>query len=279
MYALWLFDEQLGLKPWKVIEHRVSSPSLGEGQLDLRLHARTRPPPIGGVDWPAGRVLLQYCLDHMPNDATGLELGAGIGTTALGLVLANGKNGGTHRRVVATDFDDEVLSILRKNASANGITPVESLTEENASLAVAKWDAAQGTVDALPAVSPSALTHVIGSDVVYFGGADSGLYDSGRGLVSTMVALCREQPRVEVILLCVSRAPAAISFNADCQSLKATAAKYNDPAQSGLPTSEGGYLPIEYFERKCASHGLRAERIPIPNDTVERVRAAQFCLV
>ena len=58
-----------------------------------------------------------------------------------------------------------------------------------------------------------------------------------------------------------------------------TAEKSNDPAQTGLPTPEGGYLPLEYFERKCATHGLRAERISIPDATVERVRAAQFFLI
>ena len=91
--ALWLLDEQLGVgqcAQWLVddyrgmlrtVHHQVVSPTLTE-PINVTLNALTRPPPIGCLEWPAGRVLLQWCLDCLPlRNATILEIGSGIGTT------------------------------------------------------------------------------------------------------------------------------------------------------------------------------------------------------
>ena len=91
----------------------------------LKFDARTRS-PIGCLDWPAGRVLLQWALDHLPAGSTTLEVGSGIGTVSVGLACAN-------RDVVATDVDEEALELLRSNAALNGAT-----------LAVSQWDASLG---------------------------------------------------------------------------------------------------------------------------------------
>ena len=107
-------------------------------------------------------VLLQWCVDSLPPDAQVLEIGAGIGTTAIGLALASAHNQNALRRIVASDSsEDEVLSLLRQNAEANGV----------ADLPIVKWDASRGaaSLDSLP-VPARQLTHVIGSDLIYFGG-------------------------------------------------------------------------------------------------------------
>ena len=100
-------------------------------------------------------VLLQWCVDSLPPDAQVLEIGAGIGTTAIGLALATAHNQNALRSIVASDSEDEVLSLLRQNAEANGV----------ADLPIVKWDASRGaaSLDSLP-VPARQLTHVIGSD-------------------------------------------------------------------------------------------------------------------
>ena len=94
--ALYTVDEQFDLRRWRVARHHVVAPSLA-APLSLSLQARTRPPPIGAMDWPAGRVLLQLLLEGdaerglppvPPRGATVLEIGAGIGTAAVGLAAA-----------------------------------------------------------------------------------------------------------------------------------------------------------------------------------------------
>jgi len=94
--ALYTVDEQFDLRRWRVARHHVVAPSLA-APLSLSLRARTRPPPIGAMDWPAGRVLLQLLLEGdaerglppvPPRGATVLEIGAGIGTAAVGLAAA-----------------------------------------------------------------------------------------------------------------------------------------------------------------------------------------------
>ena len=57
-YAL---DEWLDLRKWRRVNHAV--PLHDSERLVVGLRARTRPPPIGAMDWPGGRTLLQWVLD------------------------------------------------------------------------------------------------------------------------------------------------------------------------------------------------------------------------
>ena len=120
------------------LSHRSMAP------LSLSLQARTRPPPIGAMDWPAGRVLLQLLLEGdeehglppvPPRGASVLEIGAGIGTAAVGFGLAvkqqaescahegllkRGPSVPPPTRVIATDVCAESLAILAANAEVRG---------------------------------------------------------------------------------------------------------------------------------------------------------------
>jgi len=263
--SVWLLDESLGLRQWELSKHCVKSPSLAK-PLVFQIEARTRPPPIGAIDWPAGRVLLQWCLDHLPPRAVVLEIGSGIGTTALGLACANSDEDGIARRIIATDFDDEVLSILRSNAELNGMS-------DSPCLSIHKWDAALGAASAkalpVPAAAARKLTHVVGSDLVYYGGTDDHWHGEGEGLVSTLSELLRSAPNLEVYLLCVARGPAEVPYNADSSG-------GGMPPSNALKAEYKDYLSLRYFEQKCAARGLTARREPIPAETIRRVNDSQW---
>ena len=218
-FLAYALDDRLDLRKWKTIRHHLAL----EPPVDFTLHARTRPPPIGCAEWPAGRVLLELavddCLHHKGN--TVLEIGSGIGTAAIGLALAGGAT------VAATDVCEASLDNLRANAVSNGLAvhePPADGAHARPGLLVARWDAAdsQSAVASLP-VPPSRLTHIIGADLVYSGGADGvdvgvGAQEAERGLVPTLAAVLRAAPQAEAQLILVDRfsggAVAALSSNA-----------------------------------------------------------------
>ena len=241
-----------GTRRWKRVEHLdITSPRTATFCLDLR--AVWKAPPLDSIDWPAGRVLLQLLLDTLPlRDAKVLELGAGIGTTAVGLAIA------TSNSITAVDHDRDALQLLQKNAQRNGVT----------SLHTALWDAAGGrdAAQALPESVGASLTHVVGSDLVYHGGAeDASVADDkncGRGLASTLAALATAHPDVEMTLLLVERFPRPAA---------------SIPAEHAGNGWEGRRDPaLVAFERRCASNGLRFDRVRVPDDTQRRVHEAQW---
>jgi len=137
-FAAVALDEYLDLRKWKRVAHMVRDPS-STTLLHFTLAARTRPPPIGCMDWPAGRALLEWAATdglHRAASAstTVLEIGSGVGTTAVGLALlaehAAQEAGASHESgapaprvtVIATDVCHESLSNLRRNAAANGLS-------------------------------------------------------------------------------------------------------------------------------------------------------------
>ena len=81
-------DFPLPTQRQKHLHHKLESPTLPT-PLTLTLKAKSLPPPIGCVDWPAGRVLLQWAVDNLPAGNVTIEVGAGIGKTAIGLACAN----------------------------------------------------------------------------------------------------------------------------------------------------------------------------------------------
>lgn len=183
-------------------------------ELSLRVHVKQKPPPIGCTEWPAGRVLLEWAVGQVPpTGATVLEFGAGVGVTALGLAMASSARDeplpgqATRTTILATDVCEESLENLRANAAANGVgcsTPMAPGV-----LSVGVWDAAGGeaAVERLKTdfgLDPSDLTHVVGGDVMYHG-FEGAVAEANKGLASTLAALLKANPNINVTLLLVDR--------------------------------------------------------------------------
>jgi hypothetical protein len=227
----WYLDEKGLVRPWRRVRHAMFVPSVvGEPTKIMELFFRVKacPPPIGCAEWPAGRVLLEMALDMIPpSDETVLEIGAGVGVTALGLAKSSAAARALHihtqpTAVVATDICEASLENLRTNAASNGITvrPVRSNHEQGyhdvvdgelppATLTVGLWDAAggQGAVQRLNldlGIDARDLTHVLGADIMYHG-FDNVAAAANEGLVSTLAALLKANPNIQITLLLVDR--------------------------------------------------------------------------
>ncbi|KAL1503363.1 hypothetical protein AB1Y20_011415 [Prymnesium parvum] len=281
--ALLAADEYLDLRQWTTRRHSILSPQ----RFDVTIRSRVRAAPSelgqGCVDWPAGRVLLQWALDGgVPlSGAALLEIGSGVGLAALGFAIAAARPGGTPppSSVVATDSCAAALDNLQRNARANGVA-----LDGSAPLRVERWDAAAGAAGVRllgEAVEIGSLTHVIGADLVSLplfegaalanpvsdeaDGADAALAGRG-GLEETLAALLAARPGLQVTLLLVDRcAGGALNALADAAGVepRATAPRSRrDPA-------------LAAFEKRCASLGLEARRVPLPAHVVEHVHASQ----
>jgi hypothetical protein len=118
-------------------------------------------------------------------------------------------------RIVATDICEASLENLRANAAANGIAVCSvaldsSSPKSHASLTVGVWDAVGGdkALERLRddiGIDPSALTHVIGGDIMYHGFDSMVAAQASQGLVSTLAALLHANPQINVTLLLVDR--------------------------------------------------------------------------
>ena len=254
-------DHYLDIRKWKRVKCQVPTQ---DAAIDLNLRARTRPPPIGCMEWPGGRVLLQWALDVADLGAntsgTVLEIGSGIGLTAIGLALAREQSGSAQPQpVLATDVCDASLKLLSDNAAAHQL--------DTSALHVSHWDAAGGetALASLP-IPVEQIDHVIGSDCVYHGfGSSSDA--SGHGLEKTLAALLTARPSLRIHLLVVNRfsggAVAALSGAAGVNATSASTAV--DPA-------------IANFVRECEARGLEVSHEPIPPRVLERVAQSRGLL-
>lgn len=95
--------------------------------------------------WPAGVALAQAVGTRSLKGARVLELGCGLGLPSIAAALAGG-------RVLATDWSDDALELLRENADANGAT----LETE-----VIDWRAPASLLDRAP------FDLVLAADVLY----------------------------------------------------------------------------------------------------------------
>ena len=120
--AIWILDEHLDLRRWKKVSYRLADPRPGAPPIQMQLAARTRPPPIGCAEWPAGRVALECAVEDgvLQHGNTVLEIGSGIGVAAIGLALL-GTAVASDIRVVASDVCQESLDNLCANARASGV--------------------------------------------------------------------------------------------------------------------------------------------------------------
>lgn len=270
-FSLYALDEWLDLRKWKRVSHYVHH-SHAEFPVRLNLRARTRPPPIGAMDWPAGRCLLHWAIrEGVPlQGATVLEIGSGIGTTAIGLALAASRFGKSGTHVIATDSDEAALNVLRSNADDHGLLCGRALglgsssPSDNLYLSIAQWDAR--SINVLPAeVKLQEITHVIAADVVYHGGADGDGSEGDDGnsgsLANSLSLMLKQQPRLSITLLLVDRfSGGSVSALASAAGVKHESCAF-DPA-------------LVNFERRCAERGLRVRRRELSEEVVCSVAAS-----
>ena len=252
-------DHYLDIIKWKRIRYTV--PIQDNNKIAVSLRARTRPPPIGQMEWPGGRFLLQYLLDECGFASSGaiLEIGAGIGLTSCGLAKARKEHLNNHSPIIATDYDEPSLQLLRSNAAENECSDI---------VKVAHWDAASGdkALKTLP-INLSELSHVIASDVVYHGfGVETD--PSGDGLPKTLSALLHAKPSLDVTILLTDR------FSGGAVAAFSGAAGVN--TATAVPTTVDPELAR--FEATCHGLGLTVRREPIPAAVLERVASSQWPL-
>ena len=289
--ALYTLDEKLDLRQWKHVSHAIDGSS--SVSIRSRVRAGNGEAGQGCVDWPAGRVLLQWALDGgLPlRGAAILEIGAGVGLTSIGLALAaarDGGGGGAASSVIAADVCEHALATLRANAAANlgAPAPPDSASATDAcfggggeagggGLRVLRWNAAGGRAAVArlrgAGVEVAQLTHVLGADIVSqpWGTARAALEDeadeaAGGGLEATLAALLDEKPALRVTLLLMDRcAGGAIG------ALSAAAGQPPGVAGAGRDPA------LVRFERRCERLGLRLERRRVPEEVMRRVSAAQ----
>lgn len=263
--SLWIADDKLDLRKWKVTNHYVSSEHL-QDPIHLSLRCRTRPPPISCSDYAAGRVLLQVALDGVvPLQGAGvLEIGSGVGTTAIGLAMAARQAGGDNpTRVIATDICPEGIANLTANAKRHGFDQEDGSTN----LRICRWDGSCGNAAVQELLRaqhqhlgpPVHITHVIGADLVYHGGADA-----AGGLANTLASLLALDPSIKVTLLLVNR------FSGG-----AVAAMYNMTGVNAMTASSTMDPALVAFQEHCQAHGLYAEVTELPHELVEQVTASQ----
>lgn len=222
---------------------------------------------LGTVEWPAGRILLQWCLDGgiRLDNARILEVGSGVGTTAVGLAKA-AKVTGASTIVIASDVDDEALKNLNANAILNEIDVDAGM------LKIEKFDASKGNADELIKYVQG-LTHLIGADVAYYGGCSSlpstssaGMKEERGGLASTIAHLIQVNPTLDVTLVLIDRfSGPAVSAITQQTGMRHEPVPDVDPA-------------ISFFESECRKYGLEARREKIEQGVFDRVAAGQSYL-
>lgn len=179
--ALFALDEWLDLRKWKTREHRLTHPLSLRIPITSRLRAGPAESGQGCVDWPSGRVLLQWALEGgVPQrGATVLEIGSGVGLTSIGLALAfaaaPSQPTAPPSRVIASDLCDAALANLRVNARASGFVNAgegeahEALLLSGGEagrrappslLTIERWDAAGGVRSSRLMPHPSAYLYV-----------------------------------------------------------------------------------------------------------------------
>uniref|UniRef100_A0A0G4G1W3 Methyltransferase small domain-containing protein n=1 Tax=Chromera velia CCMP2878 TaxID=1169474 RepID=A0A0G4G1W3_9ALVE len=227
------------------------------------IRQQKRPPPIGTVLWPAGRVLLQWFLhrDVIRGADFVVEIGAGCGLTAIGLAAFADSEKFT---IVATDSCAASLENLRFNIAENAVGDRVNVCE---------WEIGSANGGRRGDCSPDSdgtrtqrcrfpvdvkrMQHVIGADVVYHGA-------EGVALAETIACVLSENPEVEFHLLLVDRfsGGAVAGLSGVAGAPQAVTSFDVDPA-------------IRDFETAAARLGLRVEREEIGGDVREAVQKTQ----
>ena len=134
-------EDRIPIGPWTVT---LSRPGDVDALLDEDAFARDELMPYWAELWPSGIALARHVATLDLRGRRVLELGCGLGLPSLAASLAGGE-------VTATDWSEDAVRLLRRNAAANGLRlRAETL----------RWDAPA----ALP---PASFELVLAADVVY----------------------------------------------------------------------------------------------------------------
>jgi hypothetical protein len=148
--CMWYADSRGWIRSWQTNSHTIRVNE--SDSIEMRIRTKIAPPPIGALEWPAGRVMLQWALDGGVPRTGGsvLEIGSGVGTTSIGMALAfhraaaykceyenresdtaTRSTGAAPTRVIATDVCGASLENLRNNARSNGVRILLDSSELN----------------------------------------------------------------------------------------------------------------------------------------------------
>lgn len=199
--------------------------------------------PLGQQVFPCSRVLLRWllCDARAPpvRGARVLELGAGTGALALGLVAAEG--GAAF--VCASEGDDSILANLEHNVAANSL---------EGSVHPLRWDWEERQL-APPEVDVASLDFVVAADVVYVGTAEA-------QLAMTLATLCRSTgrsgERLQALVLLADRPPGGLEF-LPARQRDLAAGEDPDGDSAGESTAVGRFLAA------CGRQRLAVERLDL----------------
>lgn len=227
-------------------EHEDATSDTGQQR---KIHIREDPDgELGMQVFPCSRVLLRWLtLDTRAPPISGsriLELGAGTGALAMGLVAA--RDGAAF--VYATEGDCAILANLEHNVHSNGLQDrIQPLRWD--------WEESQRAPDC---VDIAGLDFIVAADVVYVGTAENELAGA---LASLCSSIGRKGRSLEAFLLLADRPPGGQEF---------------------LPSAQQDFLAgttaVERFLVACQRCALETEQLPLDSDFIrEALRLASGC--
>lgn len=151
---------------------------------------------VGLCAWPAGFLLAEWLLAHPDTvrDRRCVELGSGVGLTAAVVAALSPAT------LLATDYNDDVLRLLRANLELNGFAVGDDL---RARFRVAEWDWVALAHSRSKTAAPT-FDLVLAADVIY-------APELVRPLAAVLAWLLEASPRASVLVCNAERNPETLA--------------------------------------------------------------------